>query len=352
MGSFPLRIEFLLLFENDYGEVILMKEQVNFNEDREQSFAYADRCDSLESHTKIAHDFGQTAQSGAQRATLIVALINFVTMFAEIFVGLYTGSMALLADGIHMGGHTLALGLASFAYYLSHKNSNNRNYSLGSGKINELAAFISGFFLLLTIFWLIFESSARLLNPEQILAKEALLVAIIGLVVNLVSVLILAKAEQPHHFHNDDDSSHSHHKDMNLRAALVHVFTDALTSFAAILGLIAAWLWNIWWIDSAVALVASFWILKWAWGLLRQTSDVLLDKEASGKMRKKIIAEIEKVEGSKLLDLHIWSLGQGTWTIIAVVLSSQENRPEVYKRQLKNLDFIHHPIIEIHFCPS
>lgn len=341
-------------------------------------------CNSLETHahtTQLGHDFGQAQKSSAQKATLIVAILNLVTMFVEIFVGIYTGSMALFADGIHMAGHSLALGLASFAYYLTYKNSNNRNYSLGSGKINELTAFTSGFFLLITVFWLIFESCKRLINPEQILAQEALAVAIIGLVVNLVSVLIMTKSgenshqdselnfsdiqqehsqhrhsehshsKQGHSHHNNADHAHNH-KDMNFKAALVHILTDAITSLAAILGLIAAWIWGIWWIDSAIALIASFWVLKWTWGLLKQTTNVLLDKEASQGIREQIAEEITKVEGSKLLDLHIWSVGQNAWTLVAVVLSSRENRPEIYKEQLKNLNFVHHPVIEIHFVPD
>ncbi|MFO7576679.1 MAG: CDF family Co(II)/Ni(II) efflux transporter DmeF [Pelovirga sp.] len=297
------------------------------------------------------HDYGQGIRTGAERRTLIVTCLTIVTMIAEIFGGWLTGSMALLADGIHMGGHSVALGLAAGAYYLTRRHAGNRRLSLGSGKIGDLAAFASALLLAVSVVWLIQESIQRLLQPTTLHPREALLVAGIGLLVNLLSAWLLAGSHS--HSAGPDGAAHDrhhHHQDNNLRAALVHVIADAVTSLAAIAGLIAAWVWGWNWLDPTIALVASLVILRWATGLLRQTGAVLLDAEGPAGLRTEVRQRLEAVAHSEVIDLHLWSVGQGAWTLVAAVVSHGPVAPADYKRQLADLPEIHHPVIEIHPC--
>lgn len=186
------------------------------------------------------HDFGQGRTHNAEQRAKLVTLLTLATMVAEVFGGLITGSMALLADGIHMAGHAMALGMAAGAYYLARTHAQDRRLSLGSGKIADLAAYTSALLLAASTIWLVFESIRRLITPNELLPVEALIVASIGLIVNLVSAWVLAGKHEHGHGHGHQD----HHSDSNLKAALMHVIADALTSVAAILGLIAAWLWG------------------------------------------------------------------------------------------------------------
>ncbi|UCZ55951.1 CDF family Co(II)/Ni(II) efflux transporter DmeF [Desulfurispirillum indicum] len=324
---------------------------------------HASSAPSMDTCTLVArinseHDFGQGTKRSAERRTLIVTILTLVTMIGEIAGGWLTGSMALLADGIHMGGHTVALGLATLAYYLARRHAHDRRLSLGSGKIADLAAYTSALFLGASILWLVYESVNRLLNPQSLYAMEALMVAVIGLLVNLVSAWLLAGSHDHHHghdhdhdhHHGDSHESHHHHQDNNLRAALVHVIADAVTSVAAIVGLLAAWLWGWNWLDPVIALVASLVILRWSFGLLRQTSAVLLDAEGPKQLRNRIRSRLEGVADSRVTDLHLWSVGQGAWTLMASVVSHHPVSPEVYKEQLADMAGIHHPIIEVYYC--
>ena len=294
------------------------------------------------------HDFGQGNRSKAERRTLIATVLTLITMIAEIIGGWLTGSMALLADGVHMGGHTVALGLAAGAYYLTRHHAENRRFSLGSGKIGDLAAFTSALLLGLSVIWLVYESILRLLNPTILLAREALLVAVIGLIVNLLCAWLLAGSHDHHHDHGQEHA-HQHH-DHNLRAALVHVIADAVTSVAAILGLIAAWAWGWNWLDPIIALVASAVILRWAIGLLRQTGAVLLDAEAPDTMREQVRERLESVPDSQVVDLHLWSVGQKSWVLVASVVCHSHAGPEDYKERIADLPQIHHPVIEVLIC--
>lgn len=313
----------------------------------------------------LAHDFGQGKKRKAEQRTLFVTILTLATMAAEIFGGWITGSMALLADGIHMGGHALALGLATAAYYFSRRHANDRRLSLGSGKIADLAAYTSALFLGVSVVWLVFESIHRLLNPQALMAKEALLVAVIGLIINLLSAWLLTGSDdacQGHshaasHEHNEEAShkhshNHEHQQDNNLKAALVHVIADAVTSVAAILGLIAAWLWGWVWLDPAIALLASVVVLRWAVGLLRQTGAILLDAEAPEKLRAEVLQQLNTVEGTQVMDLHLWSVGQGAWTLTASLVNHLPTSPDAYKEQLMHLPGLHHPIIEVHTCKA
>ena len=320
-----------------------------------------DACETIREHLH-PHDFGQGKRQKAERRTLLVTLLTLATMLAEIMGGWLTGSMALLADGIHMGGHALALGLATLAYYLTRRYAQDRRLSLGSGKIIDLSAWTSALFLAATTVWLVVESIHRLLAPQDLMIKEAATVAVLGLLVNLFSAWLLAGADEHHHdHHHHHGHSHDHHhdhepahqQDSNLRAALVHVIADAVTSVAAIIGLLAAWLWGWSWLDPAIALVASFVILRWAAGLLKQTASVLLDMEGPDLLRNKVNHQLDSMDGVKVVDLHLWSVGQGAWTMVAsLVTHDAAITPDNCKALLEGIDGLHHPIIEINYCPT
>ncbi|HPQ93966.1 MAG: CDF family Co(II)/Ni(II) efflux transporter DmeF [Thiothrix sp.] len=303
------------------------------------------------------HDFGQGQKHSAEQRTLLVTLLTLVTMFAEIIGGLVTGSMALLADGIHMGGHALALGLAFMAYYLARHYATDPRLTLGSGKINDLAAYTSALLLGLSCVWLVFESVSRLLSLQPLLPKEAMVVAVIGLLVNLLSAWLLAGGHEHGHTHSHhdhdhahDDHAHEHPRDHNLHAALMHVLADAVTSVAAIIGLAAAWLWGWNWLDPLIALLASAVILRWAWQLLRQTGAILLDTEGPQALHQQIRQRLESVPGTQVQDLHLWSVGQGAWTLMASVVTHEPRSPDDYKARLHGVESLHHPIVEVYHC--
>lgn len=308
----------------------------------------SDQCPTL---MRVAYDhrFGRGDHNQAGQRTLLVAVITVVVMAIEIIVGWMAGSMALLADGIHMGGHAIALGLAASAYFLSRHYAYDRRLSLGSGKINDLAAYTSALFLGISIVWLIFESIHRLLHPQVLYPLEALAVAIIGLIVNLFSAWVLAGSSG----HDHDHPHHDHHglfRDNNLRAALMHVMTDAVTSVAAIIGLLEAWYLGWYWIDPAIALVASVVVVRWALGLLRQTGAILLDAEGPSSMRSQVRQRLESIAGSRVADMHLWSVGQGGWTLVASVISHGSTSPETFKERLADLPGIYHSVVEIYHC--
>ncbi|HEX2936950.1 MAG TPA: cation diffusion facilitator family transporter [Bacteroidales bacterium] len=192
-----------------------------------------------------------------------VVLITAITMVVEIFYGLVTNSMALLADGIHMGSHVLAIGLTWLAYVVVRRLSKTANFKGNTTKILSLSGYSSGLMLLIFAFVILIEAIQRFFNPSIIQYGNAILVAIIGLIVNIVCAFIL------HHEHE--------HTDHNIRAAYLHVIADALTSVTAIAGLSAAWLWNIVWLDALGAIISSFVIIKWSIGLLKDSGKSLLD---------------------------------------------------------------------------
>lgn len=297
------------------------------------------------------HDFGQAVKRPVETRMLVVTLLTFFTMIVEISVGVYSGSMALLADGIHMLSHTLALGLAALAYFLVRRLAQDRRFSLGSGKINDLAAFSSALFLLIFCLGLIVESCSRLFKPQDLKVVEALLVGSIGLLVNLASLYLLHGSEHDHGHSHEHDHAHDHqHEDRNLRAAWVHILADVLTSVAAVLGLIAVALWGWTWVDATIGLIASIIIMCWTFSLLKSSSSVLLDMQASRPMQERIKQRLQEIPGTQIEDLHIWCVGQNAWTLAAVIVSHKGAQAQDYRQKLSDIAELHHPIIEIRLC--
>lgn len=304
------------------------------------------------------HSFGQTVQNPMERRMIAITLVTVVVMVIEIVAGKLTGSMALYSDGIHMGTHVLALGLAAAAYVFARKQADNRAFSFGSGKAGILSGYTSAIILGMSACMLVVDAIERLLHPEAIAYTEALIVAVIGLVVNGASALALHTGGDHHHHHhhhhhegNGERCNHQH-QDHNHQAALIHVAADALTSVGAIVALFAAWKlgWN--WLDPLMALIASALIAIWAKGLLRDTSKILLDQEASETARTRIINALESDGDSRVIDLHVWSVGSGVYTLVAAVVTHLDRKPDDYKELLPDSLSIYHPVIEVRRCYS
>lgn len=289
------------------------------------------------------HSFGQEARRKGERPTLVVAILTVVTMVAEIVAGWAFGSMALLADGMHMGSHAVALGLSVFAYAYARRHAHDARFTFGTGKVNALGAYTSA--LLLAGFALVmaWESSLRFLEPVPIAFDWALAVAVIGLLVNGASALLLPGREHHHH-------DHRHGHDHNLRSAYLHVLADALTSLLAIVALLAGKYLGAVWLDPFMGLVGAALVARWAWHLMRDTSGVLLDHRADEHVRHHAREAIEGDADNRLADLHVWSVGPGIYAAALSIVTHEPREPEHYKALLPTDLGIVHSTIEVHRC--
>ena len=275
------------------------------------------------------HAFGQDRTRVGERRTFIVIAVTAVTMVVEIVSGIAFGSMALLADGLHMASHALALGITAAAYVYARRHAHDERYSFGTGKVNALGGFVSALFLALFVLVMAAESVNRLFNPVDIAFNQAIAVAVLGLVVNAASLFILGG------HHDRGGHSHSHgHADHNLRAAYLHVMADALTSVLAIVALLCAkyFGWN--WMDPIMGIVGAVLVARWSWGLLRDTSHVLLDRRAPARIRDAIRAAIEDHDASRVADLHVWSIGPNIYVAVITVVADEPQEPDHYKAML------------------
>jgi cation diffusion facilitator family transporter len=300
------------------------------------------RLDEWQHH----HQFNMENPQG-ERNTWKVISLTLVMMFIEIIAGLLFGSMALLADGFHMATHTFALGITAIAYYYSRKHSHDARYSFGTGKIGVLGGYTSAIFLTLVSFAMIFESSMRLLTPISIKFNEAILVAAIGLAVNLVSAYLLHGHEVGHH-HSDHE--HDVHQDHNLRAAYLHVIADALTSVLAIVALITGKYFGWIWMDPIMGIIGAIVILKWAYSLVTQTGKILLDYSAGKDFMTKAKTILESDSDTRISDIHAWKVGSQKYAAIVSVVTHYPKAPEYYKGLLKPVNNIAHLTIEVHTC--
>ncbi len=312
------------------------------------------------------HGFVSSSHEASERRTLVVVGLTGAMMIAEIIAGLVTGSMALLADGWHMGSHFAALGLAAFAYRFARTHVDDRRFSFGTGKVGPLAAFASAVALGLIALGMAYESANRLVNPVEISFSTALIVAALGLAVNLVSALMLGgdhhhhhhqHDHREHHHHADDEAgghghgtSGHHHHDHNLRAAYIHVLADALTSLLAILALAGGALLGLGWLDPLIGMVGAAVILWWSWGLLRNSSRVLLDVEADRSTAERIRRLIEADADNKVADLHLWQVGTGHLALIVSVVTHHPRPPAQYKGQLHPVADLSHVTVEVLPC--
>ena len=244
------------------------------------------------------------------RKTLWVVALTATTMVVEIVFGWLTGSMALLADGFHMATHAGALAVAAVAYGYAQRHARNPRYTFGTGKVGDLSGFASALLLGVTALFIAVESVLRFFDPVRVQFGEATLVAVIGLIINLISAMLLGHDHGHDHGHAHDHDQHDHkhgHADNNLRAAYVHVLTDALTSVLAIVALLAGRYMGWWWLDPAVGILGAIVIARWAWGLMKDTAAILLDTAEPGLMAR--IRGLAEAEGAVIRDLHVWRIG-------------------------------------------
>ena len=310
-----------------------------------------------------SHRFAGAAEQDSERRTLLVVALTGAMMIAEIVAGALTGSMALLADGWHMGSHFAALGLAAFAYRFARRHVENRSYTFGTGKVGPLAGFASAIALALIALGMAYESTVRLVNPVEIAFSTALIVAAIGLAMNLASALLLGGHHHDHgqhdHGRHDHDHHHEHahhhhdeghHHDHNLRAAYVHVLADALTSVLAILALAGGALLGVRWLDPVMGIVGAAVILWWSWGLIRNSSSVLLDREASAATAEAVRSLIESDADNRVADLHLWQVGTGHLALIVSVVTHHPRPPAHYKALLAPIGSLSHVTVEVVPC--
>lgn len=289
-----------------------------------------------------------------ERRTWLVITLTLTMMVGEIAAGYYFGSMALLADGWHMGTHAAALSIAAGAYLFARRYARDQRFTFGTGKVGDLAAFTSALFLGATALLIGFESLQRLAEPVPIAFDQAILVAGLGLAVNLLSAWLLAGGHEPahghRHAHGHSSRDHHHHQDQNLRAAYLHVIADALTSVLAIVALLvgryAGWTW----MDPAMGIVGAVIIARWSWSLLRQTSAVLVDADLNPMLTEAVRRTLENDQGDRISDLHLWRIGPGAYAAIISIVSARPLEPEAYKAKLAHLSELAHVTVEPQPC--
>jgi cation diffusion facilitator family transporter len=295
-----------------------------------------------------------------EQRTWIVIGLTAAMMVGEIAAGFAFGSMALLADGFHMATHAGALTIAAVAYLYARRHAKDERFAFGTGKLGELAGYSSAVILAVVALMIGFESLIRLTAPIPIRFNEAIAVAVLGLLVNLVSAWLLHSTGQhddhhhAHETHDDNEHDHRHdhghhHQDHNLRSAYFHVLTDALTSVLAIVGLLAGQLYGWLWMDPLMGIVGGIVIARWSWGLLRDAGAVLLDTVPDKALLERIRSILEE-GGDRVSDLHLWRVGPGHLAAIVSLVSDRPLAPDLYKAKLSELVRISHLTIEVHPC--
>lgn len=305
-----------------------------------------------------AHDHVFLAESHDQNArrTLSVVVLTGAMMVGEIAAGYWTGSMALLADGFHMATHAGALAIAAGAYAFAKHHARSPAYSFGTGKVGDLAGFASAMVLGLVAIGICVESALRLVSPSPVAFADATLVAVAGLIVNLVSAVLLSGSHHlghAHHHHgseNHDDhgDGHDHDRhggDNNLRAAYVHVLADAFTSVLAIVALLAGRYLGWIWMDAAMGIVGAIVIARWSWNLIRVTAAVLLD-QTDHHVADEIRDLVEADGDAKITDLHVWRVGPAAHAAIVSVVAAREVSSDLIRARLAPVHELAHLTVE------
>ncbi|MCU4405856.1 CDF family Co(II)/Ni(II) efflux transporter DmeF [Acinetobacter junii] len=315
-------------------------------------------------HTNLerrhSHQFDQ-GNPLAQKKILIATILTAVMMILEILGGWIFNSMALLADGWHMSSHMLALGLAYFAYRMARQYASDSRFSFGTWKIEILAGYSSAILLMVVALLMGIQSIERLFNPVTIHFNEAIPIAVVGLVINLVCAWLLHDGGHEHHHHHhhhhshhhDDHHQHTHdhhhHHDLNQKAAFLHVVADAVTSVLAIIALFAAkyFSWNF--LDALLGIIGALLVAKWSWGLIQETGKTLLDAEMGHPVVQEIKDVIAQLPHVEITDLHVWKVGKGKFScILGLETSIADLTPDQVKRELSIHEEIVHASVEIH----
>jgi cation diffusion facilitator family transporter len=305
-----------------------------------------------ESSFKHHHIFNE-GNAAAERGTRAVMWITAAMMVVEIMAGWWFNSMALLADGWHMSSHAFAIGLSAFAYAAARRYSSDPRFAFGTWKIEILAGFASAIFLLGIAGIMVFSSVERLFVPQTIHYQEAIFVAVVGLLVNIICALILGHAHEDHHHPGHEHDAHDHqHHDLNLKSAYVHVIADAATSVLAIVALAGGLVYGWSWLDPVMGIVGAVLVAVWAKGLLMDTGKVLLDREMDHPVVdeiREVIDLLDKPDETIISDLHVWRVGKESYSCaISLVTHSATLTPEQVREQLSQHEEIVHTTIEIH----
>lgn len=316
-----------------------------------------------ENLSRWTHDhIFDTGNEAAERSTRVVMWITAAMMVVEITAGWWYNSMALLADGWHMSSHAVAIGLSAMAYGTARRYAKDPRFAFGTWKIEILSGFASAIFLAGVAVMMLVGSVERIASPQPIQYKEAIVIAILGLAVNIFCALILGKAHHhghshghdhghDHHGHHDD-----HHHDLNLKSAYVHVIADAATSVLAIVALLGGWMYDWSWLDPLMGIVGSVLVAVWAKGLIADTGKVLLDRE----MDHPVVDEIREVVetgadagDARITDLHVWRVGKNVYSCAMTVVTHDATlTPDAVRERLSVHEEIVHSTIEIHHCPD
>jgi cation diffusion facilitator family transporter len=305
-----------------------------------------------------SHVFLGDAHERNERKTWAVIAICAAMMVAEIAGGLWFGSVALIADGLHMSTHAGALLIAALAYSYARRYVDDTRLAFGTGKLGDLAAFTSAIALAMIALLIGYESVSRFINPVHVAFNQAIPIAVAGLGVNLLSALLLRDGHDHHHEHGHDqlhdNHDHAHgsshvHRDHNLRAAFIHVMADAAVSVLVIVGLVAGRQLGWVWMDALMGLVATVVILSWSWTLIRSAGAVLLDVCPDPALARKMASRLE--QGSdRVSDLHLWRLGPGHLGAVISVVTDDPHSPEHYKGRLVGLPGLSHVTVEVVPC--
>ncbi len=303
------------------------------------------------------HDYGAD-RSRAERRTRWVIAITLAMMVVEIGAGWWWQSMALLADGWHMGTHAAAIGVAAVSYWLTRRWTGDARFSLGPWKVEVLGAYTSAVLLGVVAIGIAAESALRLWSPRAVAYDESLAVAAVGLIVNLICARLLHAGPQGHdHDHDHHDHSHGHRHDhhahgddLNLKAAYLHVLADAATSGLAIGALLAGKLAGWAWLDPAVGLLGAAMIAWWSVGLLRQTSKILLDREMDDPLADEVRGRLESDGDARVADLHLWRVGDARFAVQATLVADQPLSADIYRERLHGMPAIAHVSLEINRC--
>ena len=294
----------------------------------------------------LAHDhqFLGSAHDQNARRTLWVVILTLVMMVAEIAAGYLTGSMALLADGFHMATHAGALGIAAAAYAYARRHAGSARYSFGTGKVGDLGGFASALILGIVALSVGVESAIRLFQPGEVQFDTAILIAVIGLLVNIASALLLGHGHS--HDHHHEHGHEHHHHDNNLRSAYLHVIADALTSLLAIAALLAGRYLGWVWLDPLMGIVGALVIARWSWSLMKVTAGVLLD-QTDEHVADEIRELVEKPGDARITDLHVWRVGPEAHAAIVSVVGKAGVDLASIRQRLLPVHEVRHLTIEV-----
>jgi len=294
------------------------------------------------------HDFAGEFEA-AEKNTRRVLWLTAAMMVIEIAGGLKLRSMALFADGWHMGTHVAAFAISAGAYWLARRHAGDERYTFGTGKIGVLGAYTSAIILGIVALYMFGDSVLRLFHPQPIVFGEAIPIACLGLTVNIVSALFLSRGH--HHHHHGEAHGHAHQQggdDLNLRAAYVHVIADAVTSVLAIVALSCGKAFGWTWLDPLCGIVGSMVIGQWSWSLIASTQTILLDYEPeTSDLRFEIRKALGNYKDTRICDLHIWQVGVNRFSAIISIVTGQPEPPAVYKRMLAEHEELLHVTIEV-----